>query len=46
MLPLVDGLEVFSSASDKSTLFAKTFRRTQILRTQVSLYLIFLLELI
>ena len=44
--PLFNGLEVLSSASGKAKLFAKTFPRTQILMTLVSLYLFSLLELI
>ena len=43
--PLFNGLEVLSSASDKAKLL-KTFLRTLILMTQVSLDLFFLLELI
>ena len=43
--PLFNSLEVLSFASDKDC-FLKTFLRTLILMTQVSLYLISLLELI
>ena len=43
--PLFNSLEVLSSASDKATLL-KTFLRTLILMTQVSLCLVSLLELI
>ena len=43
--PLFNGLEVLSSAFDKAKLL-KTFLRTLILMTQVSLDLFFLLELI
>ena len=39
--PLFNGPEVLSSGSDKAKLFAKTFLRTLILMTQVSLYLFF-----
>ena len=44
--PLFNGPEVLSSGSDKAKLLAKTFPRTQILMTLVSLYLFSLLELI
>ena len=44
--PLLKGLEVLSSASDKAKLFAKNFSKNQILTTLVSLYLFSLLELI
>ena len=44
--PLFNGPKVLSSASDKVKLFAKTFSRTQILMTQVSIYLFSLRELI
>ena len=43
--PLFNGPEAWSSASDKAKLL-KTFLRTLILMTQVSLYLFSLLELI
>ena len=46
MPPLFNGPEVLSSASDKEKLFAETFLETLILMTQVSLYLLSLLELI
>ena len=39
--PLFNDPEVLSSASDKAELFTKTFLRTLILMTQVSLYLVF-----
>ena len=44
--PLFNGPEAFSSASDKVKLFAENFLRTLILLTQISLYLLSLLELI
>ena len=44
--PLFNGPEVLSSASDKAKYLLKTFPRTQILMTLVSLYLFSLLELI
>ena len=44
--PLFNGLEVFSSASDKTSCLLKTFLRSLILMTQVSLYLFFPLELL
>ena len=44
--PLFNGLEVFSSASDKTSCLLKTFLGSLILMTQVSLYLFFLLELL
>ena len=44
--PLFRGPEVLSSASGKVKLFAKTFIRTLILMTQISIYLLFLLGLI
>ena len=44
--PLFNGPEVLSSASDKAKLFPESFLRTLILMTQVSLYLLSLLELI
>ena len=44
--PLFNGPEVLSSASDKANYLLKTFPRTQILMTLVSLYLFSLLELI
>ena len=44
--PLFNGLEALSSASNKAKLFAKTFLITLILRSQGSLYLFSLLELI
>ena len=43
--PLLNNPEVLSSASDQAKLFAKTSLRTLILMTQVSLYLLPLLEL-
>ena len=43
--PLFNGSEVLPSASDEAKLFAKTFSRTLILMTLVSLYLFSLLEL-
>ena len=44
--PLFNGLEVLPSASDKANRFSKTFIRTLILMTHVSLYLFLFLELI
>ena len=44
--PLFNGPEVLSSASDKVKLFSKTFLRTLILTTQLSLYPFSLLEVI
>ena len=44
--PLFNGLEVFSSASDKQNWFLKTFVGNLILLTRVSLYLFSLLQLI
>ena len=44
--PLFNGSEVLSSASNKANCLLKTFLKTLILMTQVSLYLFFLLELI
>ena len=44
--PLFNSLVVLSSASDKAKLFAKTFLKTLILMTQVSLYPFSLLGLI
>ena len=43
--PLFNGQEVWSSASDKAKLFAKSFLRTLVLMTRVSLCLFSLLEL-
>ena len=43
---LLNGPEVLSSASDKENSLLKTFLRTLILMTQVSLYLFSLLELV
>ena len=43
--PLLNDPEALSSTSDQAKLFAKTFLRTLILMTQVSLYLLSLLEL-
>ena len=43
--PLINELEVLSSTSDKVKLL-KTFLKTQILMTQVSLYVFFFLELL
>ena len=40
-IPPIQQPEVLSSTSDKAKLFAKTFLRTLILMTQVSLYLFF-----
>ena len=44
--PLFNGPEVLSSASDKANCLLKTFIRTLILMSQVSLYLFSFLELI
>ena len=44
--PLFNSLQILPSTSDETNVFAKTFLRTLILMTQVSLYLLFLLELI
>ena len=47
ILPLFNGLEVLSSASDKAKLFAENFSKNSvILMTLGSLYLFSLLELI
>ena len=46
ILPLLNGLDVVISASDKAKFFAENFSKALILITQVSLYLFSLLELI
>ena len=44
--PLFNGPDMLSSASNKAKIFAENFIRTLILKTLVSAYLLFLLEII